>query len=104
MFIHGAGESAKIYDPLIITSNLKARCKIVTYDLEGHGMSLWTSTRDGEYRIEKWARQLGEVMDHVKVERAVLVGHSIGAYIASTFATAHHDRVEGLCTSPLPGY
>ena len=47
------------------------------------------------------------VLDALGLERALVVGHSLGAYIASALAAAHPDRVAGLVLVdgglPIPG-
>jgi pimeloyl-ACP methyl ester carboxylesterase len=54
------------------------------------------------------ADDLVSVLDHLELERAVLAGHSMGAYVAATAATAHPSRwsslvlVDGGVALPLP--
>ena len=54
------------------------------------------------------ADDLVAVLDHLGLERAVLTGHSMGAYVATTAATAHPTRwsavvlVDGGVALPLP--
>ncbi len=37
------------------------------------------------------------VLDALALERAILVGHSLGAYIVARLAAEHPERVHGAC-------
>jgi pimeloyl-ACP methyl ester carboxylesterase len=52
-------------------------------DLPGHGQSAKPET---PYTEERFARAVGAVMSDAGVEKAVLVGHSMGGNVAVTFA------------------
>lgn len=46
--------------------------------------------------VAELARDVIALLDHLKVDRAVLVGHSMGGMIAQTISLDHPDRVERL--------
>lgn len=75
-------------------SHLRPRRRAVALDLRGHGRS--AVPRDGDYRIASLAGDLAAALDHLGLERVVLVGHSLGAVVSATYAGAHPDRVAGL--------
>ena len=52
--------------------------RVITYDLEGHGQSPWGPLAEGERRVDKWARQLEEILDHVGVVETYIAAHSVG--------------------------
>lgn len=62
-------------------------------DLPGHGQS---DKPDVAYTQERFARAIEAVMRDAKVERAVLVGHSMGGPVALTFLRLFPDRTKGL--------
>lgn len=66
--------------------------RVIRLDLRGHG----DSTGGGVRTIAELARDVLALLDHLKVERAVLVGHSMGGMIAQTIALDHPERVERL--------
>jgi pimeloyl-ACP methyl ester carboxylesterase len=66
--------------------------RVIRLDLRGHG----DSTGGGVRTIAELAGDVLALLDHLKVERAVLVGHSMGGMIAQTIALDHPERVERL--------
>ena len=66
---------------------------VVGADLRGRGAS-----RDlpGPSSIGRHALDLIDVADELGIERFVLAGHSLGAFVAVDCAAAHPDRVAGL--------
>ncbi|PKQ02529.1 MAG: alpha/beta hydrolase, partial [Alphaproteobacteria bacterium HGW-Alphaproteobacteria-11] len=69
----------------------QARRQAVTFDLRGHGKSgkLYDPT---DYTVEKMAGDALALMDHLGIERASLMGYSMGAGIAMHLAAHHGDR------------
>ena len=78
---------------------------LVAPDLRGRGLS---SKLARPFGMRAHAEDLVAVLDHLGLERAVLAGHSMGAYVATTAATSHRDRwshvvlVDGGVALPLP--
>ena len=80
---------------------------ILAPDLRGRGRS---RALPGPAGLHQHADDLAALLDHVGVDRAVVVGHSMGALASVVFADDHPDRVErlvlvdgGLPLYPLPG-
>ena len=69
--------------------------RVVGYDARGHGESAPPEDRSA-YEYADLAADLGRVLDSLGIERAVLVGHSMGAATAVRFALDHPDRVAAL--------
>src|SRR5262245_14322502 len=65
---------------------------VVPFDL-GSGSS---RTRLPEFTIDALAEDVAAFCDAVSVERAVVVGHSFGSFVARRFAIAHPDRATQL--------
>jgi 3-oxoadipate enol-lactonase len=66
--------------------------QVVAIDHRGHGRS--DKPRSG-YSIQEHARDVKAVLDAEKIDRAVLVGNSIGGMIAMQFALDNPGRVLG---------
>ena len=64
--------------------------RVVRYDARGHGRS---SVQHGEY---SHADDLVALLDELEIERAVLVGLSLGGRTAIDVAIAHPERVAGV--------
>jgi pimeloyl-ACP methyl ester carboxylesterase len=76
----------------------------ICYDLRGHGDSGWSI--DSRYHLLDHARDLAELFDALGLERAALVGHSLGGNVATLFAARHPERVRALAlvdTGPALG-
>lgn len=80
------------------------RASLIAIDLRGRGDS---SGLPGPYGIAVHVTDLLAVLDALGLARSLLVGHSLGAYIAARFAVEHPDRVAGLVLLdgglPIPG-
>jgi pimeloyl-ACP methyl ester carboxylesterase len=69
---------------------LSQRCRVLTYDLRGHGHS--DVPRSG-YSPDAMAEDLRELLDALEIERPVVVGHSYGADIGLYHALRCPERV-----------
>ena len=58
-------------------------------DLRGRGIS---STLPPPFGMRAHATDLVAILDHLGLQQAVLAGHSLGAYVATTAATVNPDR------------
>ena len=72
---------------------LSPEYRVIAYDLRGRGDS---DKPDTGYGLEAHGDDLAHLLDHYGLDRAVVVGHSLGAMIALTFAVKRHDRVSRL--------
>ena len=89
--LHGLVDSLAIWERL--APGLGARGRVVRIDQRGHGGS---EAPPGPYQREDLAADVVAVLDALEVERAVLVGHSMGGIISMTTALANPGRVAGL--------
>ena len=76
-------------------ASLSADYRCIAYDNRGAGRSDKPIPRIA-YGIERHARDLATVLAASGVDRAVLVGHSMGGNVASTYYLAHRDAVAGI--------
>ena len=67
--------------------------RVVTIDLLGHGK---TEPRGYVHTMEDNADVVNEVLSHLKIEKAILIGHSMGGYVALAFAELYPEKVQGL--------
>ena len=75
LFIHGLGGSGANIGPVIDASGLASTRKIIRFDLEGHGLSPLSGN---EISIVSYAESARAVLDVHGVEKAVVIGHSMG--------------------------
>jgi pimeloyl-ACP methyl ester carboxylesterase len=69
--------------------------RVVLLDLLGHGASD-KPVHAAEYRLDVYTEQVVALLDHLRVERAVVGGLSLGANVALHVAARHPGRVQGL--------
>ena len=69
----------------------RARFKVVRFDLRGHGRS-GKLYEPGDYAMEKMAGDAIALLDHLGIEKADLMGFSMGAGIAMRLAAQHGER------------
>lgn len=96
ILLHGL--SASLWNWWRTIPTLADRYHVVAYDLKGFGNSV---AARGQYTAESCATQLVGLMNHLHVDRAALVAHSMGTRVALASALLHPDRVRALVlTSP----
>jgi pimeloyl-ACP methyl ester carboxylesterase len=88
VLLHGGQLDARMWDAQFAV--LAARYRTIRYDARGYGRS---SPPAGPYCHEA---DLLALLDHLDVQRANLVGLSLGGRIAVDFALAHPERVASL--------
>ena len=91
VFLHGFAESREIWTELL--AGLPAAYKVLTLNLPGHGTNIH-DVRD--FSMEAQARYVADKLQAAGVEKALLVGHSMGGYVALAFAERWPERVAGL--------
>jgi len=72
---------------------LRERYRVTTFDNRGVGRS---ATPPGEYRIADFAADTAELLDALGIERAHVVGSSMGGAIAQELALARPELVRSL--------
>jgi pimeloyl-ACP methyl ester carboxylesterase len=78
--IHGTSSSLHTWDGW--AARLSSHRRVIRLDLPGYGMT--GPAPDADYRAERQARIVGELMDHLKIERADFAGNSMGGRVALT--------------------
>src|SRR5581483_796286 len=80
---------------------LSSRYRLITPDLRGHGES---GLGDGPATMQKHASDLVRILNDAGVERAPVVGVSIGGYIIFEFWRRFRERVSALilCNTKAP--
>ena len=81
---------------------IKRGYRLIAYDARGHG----ASSPGGSYDYAELVADLEAVLDHLGIERAALVGSSMGAATAMAFTLEHPERVAALVqiTPAYTGY
>jgi len=94
VFAHGGDANHLCWWKQVAAFRDRFRC--VTYDFQGYGLS------DIGSAPRMPADDLLRLMDHLKIDRAILVGHSMGGMAVAPVAQNHSDRVRALVMSDTP--
>ncbi|SEC00178.1 alpha/beta fold hydrolase [Streptomyces sp. TLI_105] len=92
LLIHGSASSTRSWNPMVPL--LTGAHRVIRIDLPGHGRS--AEPVDRGYAVPDQARRVGEALDRLGVEHAVVVGHSSGGAVATALAEHRPDLVTAL--------
>lgn len=91
ILIHGVGLSQAMWGAQ--KAALRGRYRVVTLDMLGHGSS---AAPPVDASLNDYADQVADLMDHLGIGMATLIGFSMGALVARCFALRYPDRLSGL--------
>ena len=91
VLIHGMAGSSETWAPLLPV--LGASARVVAPDMPGHGSS---AKPRGDYSLGALASGIRDLMIVLGVDRATIVGHSLGGGVAMQFAYQFPERCERL--------
>jgi pimeloyl-ACP methyl ester carboxylesterase len=100
ILVHGVFSSSCVWRKNI--DELSQHFDVIAVDLKGYGYS--DKPADGKYSREYIRQFVLDFMEALKVDRAILVGHSWGGGIAVDLALHHPERVEKLILIDSTGY
>ena len=90
--VHSLALDRSIWDGVVV--ELAKDASVLTLDCRGHGAS---GRPHMTYTPRLFARDLAELMDHVKWPQAVVAGCSMGGMVVQAFAAGYPQRTQGLC-------
>jgi pimeloyl-ACP methyl ester carboxylesterase len=100
IFMHGVGGSHHLFDPQM--AEFRSGRRVIAFDQRGCGGS--ADAAGGNYDLDTRVRDLSNVLDAVRLERVVLVGHGTGAQVVARYAERNPERVLGLLLiNPVSG-
>src|SRR5262249_53266607 len=96
LLIHGISQSHQCWFKQL-SSPLRERCRLVTYDLRGHGGSDKPLSTQCYQESERWAGEVQAVIESAGLVRPVIVAWSYGGRVALDYlVTAGASAVSGL--------
>ena len=84
ILLHGGALTAHTWDVVCLGLLPEFRC--ITPDLRGHGDSEWAA--DGDYSVDAYRRDLEALLEHLAIDRAVLIGNSLGGMTSIRYTAA----------------
>jgi pimeloyl-ACP methyl ester carboxylesterase len=100
ILMHGFGSSLETWEPW--TRLLGDNYRVVLFDFPGSGLS--EPDRTGDYSDARSLKLVKALMQQLGIERAVLIGNSIGGRIAWRFAAAYPALVSKLVLISPDGF
>ena len=91
VLVHGLGLNRHAWQWQ--TEALSGSYRVVNYDLHGHGDS---ADPPEQPSLSMFSKQLDSLLDHLSIDRAAVLGFSLGGMIARRFAMDHPERLWAL--------
>ncbi|MBY0223207.1 alpha/beta fold hydrolase [Mammaliicoccus sciuri] len=91
IFIHGVGLDHAMWQQQV--NRLSANYRVITYDMLGHGGS---SHPPGPYSLSQFVEQLSTLVNKLKLPKVNIVGFSMGAMVAQSFAAKFPEKIRTL--------
>ncbi len=91
VLIHGVGLNKEMWGGQVV--GLATNYRVITYDMLGHGAS---PRPDSGTPLLGYADQLLELLDHLQLPLATVIGFSMGGLVARAFALHYPERLNSL--------
>lgn len=91
ILLHGFLENKKMWKEYVEFFSEKNR--VITIDLLGHGES---DSLGYVHEMEENANAVNEVLEHLNIGKATILGHSMGGYVGLAFAELFPDKIKKL--------
>jgi len=91
LLIHGFTDNLRMWYNQV--PPLAAHFRVLTYDVRGHGD---TKTPEGRFSMDLFADDVRALMEALEIEKACVLGYSMGGRIALQFALEYPESVTGL--------
>ncbi|MBQ0015881.1 MAG: alpha/beta hydrolase [Bacteroidales bacterium] len=91
VLLHGWAQDLDIWSGY--TLGLMHELRVVSIDLPGHGMS---DTYSEMHSMDFMANCVHELLNEIGIDQCVMIGHSLGGYVALAFARMYGAQLIGL--------
>ncbi len=91
VFLHGFLENLTMWD--VFSEKLSETYKVITIDLPGFGKSEVISDN---HSMRTMAGAVNSVINHEGISKCILVGHSMGGYVALAFSELFENKLNGI--------
>jgi len=88
VLLHGFLESLEMWNAFV--AGLSNDFRVICIDLPGHGKS---PVYKDSLTMEIMARWVKAVLDHLQVERCIMIGHSMGGYVSLEYAMQYPEML-----------
>ena len=95
VLIAGGGTTMDMWNPTLL-KELSSNQTVIIFDNRGAGES---TIGTGEFSISQFANDTAGLLDALKIDKADVLGHSMGSFIAQELALMSPDRINSLVLS-----
>ena len=92
VFLHGYLEAKEIW--MDFSKRFTSHFKVICIDLPGHGES---GLLGSIHEMDEMASVVAAVLLYERIEKSVLIGHSLGGYVVMSFVKDFSDKLKGYC-------
>lgn len=100
VLLHGLADEAGVWQP-VIEPLVKAGYRVVVPDQIGHGRS---DKPTFGYRLATFTDFVHAFLTELKIERAILVGNSLGGWVSTDLAIRYPEKISALVNVCGPGF
>ncbi len=93
ILLHGFGEDSSIWNKC--AEVLEKKCLLIYPDLPGSGRSGVYLQEKNEVSIDDYAEIIYALLVSEKIDKCIMLGHSMGGYITLAFAKKYPERLMG---------
>ncbi len=100
ILLHGYMESLDVWDDF--AADLSKEYRVISIDLPGHGK---TGIFAPIHTMDIMAEIVDQVIKHLNIKGFVMIGHSMGGYVALEYLAKYPNKLDGLVlfhSTPLP--
>lgn len=92
VLLHGFVENSSMW--IEIVEVLSKKNRIICIDLLGHGK---TENHGYIHTMNEQALMVNALLKHLRLRKCIIIGHSMGGYVALAFSKLFSEFVKGLC-------
>jgi pimeloyl-ACP methyl ester carboxylesterase len=92
ILLHGYLETSEIWSSF--SEKLAGDFRVIVVDLPGHGLS---DVFGEVHTMEFMAEAIKELLDHLKLSKVFITGHSLGGYVTLAFLELFPEYLSGYC-------
>lgn len=96
VLVHGGAANSSWWDH--VGPHLSEHHRVVAIDLTGHG----DSDHSDDYSLEEWAEEVRSVALAESDQKPVIIGHSMGGFVALTAAREFGEQLHGVAVIDSP--
>ncbi len=95
MLIHGFGEDGSVWKHQL--QSLKQKFRLIVPDIPGSGNSAFMTPDPGyNNALDQYADAFYQLLQHENINKCIIIGHSMGGYIALSLLFRHINTVVGI--------